>query len=160
MSVQLNDEPDRFSWNLTSPLIFLVKSLYVDCMKWWAGLIFWLNLCMFFLLNLYMLLAFDWLMSCGSLWVNCIAKRSYGTRTPKSNQRHHVSFVGLARYWNSDRYAITLVWFKRFNIHMSCLILCSILFFIHLSVIVYVSKLYLGYLVDDSYIISVSLFFC
>jgi hypothetical protein len=29
-SIQLNDEPDRFSWNLTSFGVFSVKSLYAD----------------------------------------------------------------------------------------------------------------------------------
>jgi hypothetical protein len=36
---------------------------------------------------------------------------------------------------------ITRAWFERFEIHMSCPIFCSILYFIHLSVIVYTSKL-------------------
>jgi hypothetical protein len=31
--VQLNDEPDRFVWNLTKSGIFIVKSMYEDLMK-------------------------------------------------------------------------------------------------------------------------------
>jgi hypothetical protein len=52
-----------------------------------------------------------------------------------------VSVVGSARHWNSACYPINLVWSERFEIHVSGLILCSILCFIHLSFILYTSKI-------------------
>jgi hypothetical protein len=33
MRVELNDEPDSFSWCLTQIIIFYVKSLYADCIN-------------------------------------------------------------------------------------------------------------------------------
>jgi hypothetical protein len=110
----------------------------------------------------------DWLKklyqygSAGSL------KEVTGQGHPSPTNDVTVSVVGSVRHWESDHYPITLVSFERSEIYMSCLILCSILCFIHFSFILYTSKPWIlytcllssAYTVEDAYITSVALLFC
>jgi hypothetical protein len=68
-------------------------------------------------------------------------KEVTGQGHPSQTNDITVSVVHSAKYWNGAHYPITRAWFERFQIHMLYLILCSILWFIHLTVIVYTSKL-------------------
>jgi hypothetical protein len=83
----------------------------------------------------------DWLEKLDQYGSAISQKEVTGQGHPGPTNDITVSVVSSARYWNSACYPITLVWFERFEIHMSYLILCSILCFIHLSFILYTSKL-------------------
>jgi hypothetical protein len=85
---------------------------------------------------------FDLLMKLLDQYGSAVSQKEV-TRQGRPSQSNDVtvSVVRSTRYWNYAHYPITHAWFERFQIHMSCLILCSILCFIHLTVIVYTSKL-------------------
>jgi hypothetical protein len=83
----------------------------------------------------------DWLEKLDQYGSAVSQKQVTGLGHPSLTNDITVSVVSSAKHWNNARYPITLVWFERFEIHMLCLILCSILCFIHLSFILYTSKL-------------------
>jgi hypothetical protein len=110
----------------------------------------------------------DWLEKLDQYGSPVSQKEVTGKGHPSPTNDITISVVGSASHWKSARYPITRVWFERFEIHMSCLILCFILCFIHLSVILYTTKVEIQYTsllsscytVDDAYITCVTLFFC
>jgi hypothetical protein len=79
----------------------------------------------------------DWLEKLDQYGSDVLQKEVTGLGHPNLTKDITVSVVGSARHWNNARYPTILVWFERFEIHTSCLILC----FIHLSFILYTSKL-------------------
>jgi hypothetical protein len=85
---------------------------------------------------------FDWLMKLLDQYGSDVSQKEVTEQGhPSQTNDITVSVVRSARHWNGAHYPITRAWFERFQIHLSCLILCSILCFIHLIIIVYTSKL-------------------